>query len=187
MNIYINKGKRPDSVAIAPPRILSARTRIPSASIKPLLQENSSMANLNPIESVSTKSNNDKNKSKAEEYFNKALNKTDIAQKIGFYNMAIDLDPGYLEAYKNKGDCLVNLKKYEDALECYNKILKLNPNYLEEINCESLVLKCEGLLLNESNKYQEAVECFNKAMELDPGDLDSYYNREIAINELKKK
>lgn len=87
------------------------------------------MANLNPIESVSTKSNNDKNKPKAEEYFNKALNKTDIALKIGFYNMAIDLDPGYLEAYKNKGDCYMNLKKYKEAIECYNKIIELNVIY----------------------------------------------------------
>ncbi len=201
INIFIFKiwlkGKRPDSVAIAPPRILSARNQIPSASIKPQqawvapINTNDKHSNLNkasikPIESVSSKLNNDNSKSQAQEYFNKALNKTDMIQKIGFYNKAIDLDPDLLEAHKNKGDCYVNLKKYQEALECYNKIIKINLKYSEENNCQGLALKCEGLILNESKKYEEAFECFNKAIELEPDDFDSYYNREIAINELKQ-
>ena len=39
MNIYINKGKRPDSAAIALPRILSARPRVASPNVKPIVKE----------------------------------------------------------------------------------------------------------------------------------------------------
>jgi len=143
------------------------------------LQENSSIANLKPIESMSTKSNTDENKSKAEEYFNKALDKTDIAQKIGFYNKAIVLDPGYSRAHKNKGDCYVNLKKYQEAIECFDKAIDLDPSYLE-------AHKNKGDCYVNLKKYEEAIECFDKAVDLDLDDLDSYYNREIAINELKQ-
>ena len=37
------------------------------------------------------------------------------------------LNPGYLEALKNKAETLDHLTKYQQAIECYDKILRIDP------------------------------------------------------------
>lgn len=47
---------------------------------------------------------------------------------IEFYNSAIALKPEYSIAFNNKGISLFNLGKYDEALECFNKAIQLDPN-----------------------------------------------------------
>ncbi len=38
------------------------------------------------------------------------------------------MNPNYTDAYYNKGNTLVNLGRFEEAIKCYNKSIELNPN-----------------------------------------------------------
>ena len=84
--------------------------------------------------------NNNENKFKAQENYNKALTALDINQKIGFYNKAIELDPNYKETYKSKADTLITLKRYAEAIECYDQVQQLEPNDSEAFNFKGLAL-----------------------------------------------
>ena len=66
-----------------------------------------------------------------------------------------------LYALDNKGLALYNLGKYEEAIEWYDKVLKIDPNDVNALNNK-------GLALNNLGKYQEAIEWYDKALEIDP-------------------
>ena len=38
------------------------------------------------------------------------------------------MNPNYSLAYNNKGDALLKLNKIEDAIQCFDKAIELNPN-----------------------------------------------------------
>ena len=47
---------------------------------------------------------------------------------------------------------MYNLNKYEEAIECYNKAIQINPNYSE-------AFYSKGSALDDLKKYEEAIEC----------------------------
>ena len=55
----------------------------------------------------------------------------------------------------NKGLALGNLGKYQEAIEWYDKALKIDPNYVDALNNK-------GIALNNLGKYQEAIEWYDK-------------------------
>jgi tetratricopeptide (TPR) repeat protein len=60
------------------------------------------------------------------------------------------------------------LKKYNEALECSNKALELDPNSSDNQNNKAWAL-------NALKNYDEALECSNKALELDPNSIPNWY------------
>jgi tetratricopeptide (TPR) repeat protein len=65
-----------------------------------------------------------------------------------------------------KGTSLVEAGKYEEALECFENALVLNPNDPDVLNKKGVVLRSLG-------RYEEAIECFNRSLEMLPRDLDA--------------
>ncbi|MCE2507011.1 MAG: tetratricopeptide repeat protein, partial [Nitrosopumilaceae archaeon] len=59
----------------------------------------------------------------------------------------------------NKGSTFNELKKYEEATECYDKAIELNPDYPE-------AFYGKGSTFKELKKYKEAIECYDKAIEI---------------------
>lgn len=99
------------------------------------------------------------------------------------------------KAYKLFYDC-----KYQEALECYNQILKIDPNHVKSWNGKGVIfekfgrldeaLKChdkvsdldfkshyawynKGKVLVDLERFDEALECFDKVLGLDPEDEDA--------------
>lgn len=66
------------------------------------------------------------------------------------------------------------LKRYQEAIDSYDKAIQLNPNY-------SNVYYNKGNSLRDLKRYQEAIDCYDKAIELNPNDLDAYNNKNILI------
>jgi protein O-GlcNAc transferase len=58
-----------------------------------------------------------------------------------------------------RGIALTEVRKYEEAIDCFEKDLKLNKPSFETFYEKAIVLYTV-------KKYQEAVECFNKAWEI---------------------
>ena len=79
---------------------------------------------------------------------------------------------GLLDGYKkkkflNNGAKLLNKGKYEDSLECFNKALKLDPNYAN-------AWYNKGFTLFNIGNYPDANECFDKFLEIDPENVHAY-------------
>ncbi|REJ43621.1 MAG: tetratricopeptide repeat protein [Microcystis flos-aquae DF17] len=91
---------------------------------------------------------------------------------------AIDLAPRAFW-YAIRGSNYSLQKKYELALDDFNKAMKLNPNY-------AMAYFGRGELYYYQKKYELALADFNKAIELNPNHAGAYVNRGIIYYEQKK-
>jgi len=67
----------------------------------------------------------------------------------------LKINPGLAEAWTNKGNALIVLGKYEEALKTYEEAIKANPTVWETwLN--------KGVLLNNMNLLDEAIVAFNE-------------------------
>jgi tetratricopeptide (TPR) repeat protein len=110
--------------------------------------------------------------------------------EINLANAIKDLCVGKLELFNKKSDAsiwyskgcmLFNLGKYKEgveyfnkAIECYNKIIEINP---EDANAWNN----KGLALYNLEKYKEAIECYDKAIEVNPEDAETWYLKDWAL------
>jgi tetratricopeptide (TPR) repeat protein len=71
------------------------------------------------------------------------------------YDKAIEIQPGYVDAWFNKGVVFDDLEKYEDAIICYDKAIEIQPGYVDAwLN--------KGIALSSLKKYDEAIICYDK-------------------------
>ena len=68
-------------------------------------------------------------------------------------------NPNSEDAYYNIGLCLLNEKKYNEAIIKFNKVVSLNENY-------SLGYYCLGLCYEKIEKANEALENYQKFVSL---------------------
>ena len=70
--------------------------------------------------------------------------------------------PNYDEKFWiNKGKRYSNIRRYEEAIECYNKAIEINP-YDENIWCN------KGDCLTNLKRYEEAIKCYDMVITLNP-------------------
>lgn len=108
------------------------------------------------------------------EYINKFGNDEEVYTMLGlaydklsqyedslyYHNLAIDLNPNYELAYRNKAQLLSNMNELEDAVECNNQLLNLNPN-------DASVVAEMGSLYSKMNQDENAESYFSSALRLD--------------------
>jgi len=101
-------------------------------------------------------------------------------EAIKCFDKAVVLDPLYVKAWYNKGLALFNLKKYDSAILCFDKVLSLEPQHKEaktkkqeiqsiqksEKSVETLIN--DGIKFYNQKNYDEAFKCFDKATTLGP-------------------
>ncbi|CAK86537.1 unnamed protein product, partial (macronuclear) [Paramecium tetraurelia] len=78
-----------------------------------------------------------------------------------------------------EGVALRKLNKYQEAIECYDKAISINPNYDD-------AWYNKGLALYNLNKYQEAIECYDKAISINPKYDAAWNNKGNSLYDLKK-
>jgi len=83
------------------------------------------------------------------------------------------------EAFCKKGDFNSSFEEYETAIECYDKALKLKPDYAEAYY---------GRAMAKSNlgKNKDAIDDYTSAIELSPKYAKAYYGRGLSENTLLK-
>jgi tetratricopeptide (TPR) repeat protein len=84
----------------------------------------------------------------------------------------------YARIWYTKGTALGNLGKYEQAIECFDKAIKINPN-------EPKIWYTKGIALGNLGKYEQAIECFDKG-HVEPNDQDININKGTALHYLGK-
>jgi tetratricopeptide (TPR) repeat protein len=71
------------------------------------------------------------------------------------------------------------MKKYNEAIGCYYKVLEIEPD-----NVEAWTNK--GTSLGNMGKYNEAIECYDRALEIEPKYALALYNKRLAMTQLEK-
>ncbi|MEO8337236.1 MAG: DUF4388 domain-containing protein [bacterium] len=71
-------------------------------------------------------------------------------------------DTSLAQLHKNLGDCHYRATRYDDALECYLRAVKLNPNLGDDV-----YLKLGNIRFKRQER-DEAVKCWEQALVLDP-------------------
>jgi tetratricopeptide (TPR) repeat protein len=98
-------------------------------------------------------------------------------QAIEDYDKAIEIKPGYADAYTNRGAAYNGLGNYRQAIEDYDKAIEIKPGYAD-------AYYNRGLAYNGLGNYRQAIEDYDKAIEIKPGYADAYTNRGAAYNGL---
>ncbi len=95
-------------------------------------------------------------------------------EAISAYDTAIEINPKYITAWKNKGNILYSLGKYNDSIQACDKAIEIAPEY-------GLAWYSKGLALNRLGRYEEAAIAYDKAIETFPENADIWYNKGIAL------
>ena len=61
----------------------------------------------------------------------------------------------------NKGIALTKQGKLNEAIECYDKVIEINPE-------DEKAWNNKGITLAEQEKFNKAIECYNKVIEINP-------------------
>lgn len=95
-------------------------------------------------------------------------------EAIDAYDRAIEIDPKYVTAWKNKGNVLYSLGRYNESLEALDKAIEIVPEY-------GLAWYSKGLALGELGRYDEAIQAYSKALETFPENAGIWYNKGNAF------
>ncbi|WP_455392776.1 tetratricopeptide repeat protein [[Eubacterium] cellulosolvens] len=83
-------------------------------------------------------------------------------QLLGTEDSATEMDQDSDSAWNNKGVILTKMGKYNEAIESFDKALRINPGV-------SNIWLNRGIALVKLNEFEEALDCFDRALQLDPG------------------
>ncbi len=98
------------------------------------------------------------------------FNRGNFIKAIPDFNKAIEINPGYVEAYINRGIIYYEEGNLTAALSDYNKAIKINPNVAE-------AYYNRGDAYAKQNNLTGALSDYNKAIELNPDYAQAYTNR----------
>lgn len=95
-------------------------------------------------------------------------------EAMAFFDMALEMEPTYIEAHYRKAVALIGLGEYDEALENFEHYLKVDPRDAE-------ILNHKGSLLNLQGKRDQALMCFDKALDMHPWCQEILYNKGITL------
>ena len=84
----------------------------------------------------------------------------------------IELHPTDCDYLELKIDFLKDLQRYEEAIECYDKAIELNPDNPEYWN-----KKANLLYKLDEVSFEEILKCYDKAIELNPKNPEYWENK----------
>lgn len=100
-----------------------------------------------------------------------------VYMKRGFYELAereytqaTVLDDFFVEAHYNKGTVLFKMGKFPEAIQEFEKVVKMDPNNAKAWNNLAMAVQVH------ENDYERALEFFRKAIKLDPENPDFHTN-----------
>jgi DNA-binding response OmpR family regulator len=107
-------------------------------------------------------------------------------EAIRFFDHAIEIDPSLAVAWHDRGICLRELGKDEDALKSIDKACELEPDNEEYLYTRAELLKKIGILRGQKNAIAAAVRTFNRVLEINPNNADAWSGLGVCMNEQGK-
>ncbi len=90
---------------------------------------------------------------------------------------ALEIRPKYAEAHNNRGNTLQELKRFDEALESFERALEIRPDYAEAHNNR-------GNTLQKLGRFDEALEGYERAVAIRADYAEAFNNRGNALQEL---
>jgi tetratricopeptide (TPR) repeat protein len=123
------------------------------------------------------------------------------AVDVSVISKVVNIIPDSADAWFVKGRLLAHLGKYQDAIECFDKLTRLKPNYadawlykyevfdklgkLEDaIECLTNYRFFQGLSLYRQGEYEEAIRFYERAIKLSPYNARTWHVKGIALEKL---
>ena len=74
----------------------------------------------------------------------------------------MEIDPKNYKAWDRKGDTFVDLERYEEAIECYNKALEIDPQYVSAWYGKEDALNKSGWMEEEksTSSHEDGIPAF---------------------------
>ena len=140
----------------------------------------------------------------AQQWFERGMSAADPGEKIQAYSKAIQLNPEYAEAFRNRGIARHSSGDLTEALADYSKAIQLNPSDFHAFHNRGVIrdkrgdvkgaqedyqkalrlkrdlawpLVKRGIESRRSAQFEKAVREFNEAIRLNPDDAEAYFNR----------
>jgi tetratricopeptide (TPR) repeat protein len=102
-----------------------------------------------------------------------------LAAALQNWEQAIAGKPDYPEAYHARGNVLLRLMRYDEAIASFDKAIELKLNYPQPYNSRGNAL--QGL-----RRFEDAIESYQTAISLKPDYAAAYSNRGNALQALKR-
>jgi dienelactone hydrolase len=99
-------------------------------------------------------------------------------EKIQAYE-ALALNRSRSYSWFVKGNDLLNLTRYEDAIKCFEEAIAADPSSV-------LAWNAKGAALGEMGRYEEAMVCFEKAIEIDDEFYLAWENKAMVLKAMGK-
>ncbi|MGD0017604.1 MAG: tetratricopeptide repeat protein, partial [Verrucomicrobiia bacterium] len=97
-----------------------------------------------------------------------------LAEAIAEYQVALQIEPDYIDAHYNLGNILYQLDKLPEAVEQFKQALRIKPDYAEaHINLGSALF---GL-----GRVMEAIGQYEQALRIKPDSAEAHYNLGVAL------
>lgn len=109
------------------------------------------------------------------------------ADAIPFFDRALEIDPGYVFAWHDRGICYREIGKDDEALKDIEKALTLSPGEEEMMYSRAETLRKIGILRREPTIIAKALDAYNQVLEKNPNDAGSWNNLGICAKELGKE
>jgi GR25 family glycosyltransferase involved in LPS biosynthesis len=90
-----------------------------------------------------------------------------------YYNRAIEIDGAAADLHYRKGNMLIKLRRYAEAIASFDRVIELEPNH-------ALAFNNRGVVLIALERLDEALASLDKALSLDPGG-NAAGNREYVV------
>ena len=84
-------------------------------------------------------------------------------------------------AYNNIGISFYDLKKYKEAIKCFDTAIELSDNCF---TVDAMILKANAHTYLE--EYETAIDCYNQLLTLNPNDLNALNNKAASLYHLAR-
>lgn len=103
----------------------------------------------------------------------------DLPAAADIYARILAQVPDYAEGHNNRGVVLQQMKRYDEALACYDRAIVLKPGYANaHFN--------RGTVLKKMLRREDALASYDQALALNPGHVEAHNNRGVVLQELKR-
>jgi tetratricopeptide (TPR) repeat protein len=97
-------------------------------------------------------------------YLKAKANLEEPERAVRLYDSVLKKNPLHAGAWLGKGNSLVLLNRYEEAIECFDQAIELSVGRPRER--EAWFGKGDALC--QLGRFEQGIQCFNKALDIDP-------------------
>jgi tetratricopeptide (TPR) repeat protein len=98
---------------------------------------------------------------------------------LRFIDAAMQIEGQSASIYNSRGNVLVALQRFDEAVASYEKAIALKSDFAEPF-CN------RGTALQELKRFDEALASYDKAIALTPDYAEAFYNRGLGLQRLKR-